>query len=114
MISSGRTHTWNIQPTEDMNLKTLSIILLSFGLTGITLANETFVCTHGDNERRIEVVYVGDGSVPCEVQYTKDGEVQTLWSAQGEAGYCEQKAQAFVGKQQEWGWTCSLQSAAGE
>ena len=30
-----------------------------------------------------------------------------MWSATNAAGYCEEKAAAFVEKQQGWGWECT-------
>ena len=70
-------------------------------------ANERFVCTHGDQQRVIEIVYMGDGPVPCEVRYDKGDGSQVLWSAQNTEGYCESHAKAFVEKQEGWGWNCS-------
>ena len=70
-------------------------------------ANERFVCTHGDQQRVIEIVYMGDGPVPCEVRYDKGDGAQVLWSAQNSEGYCESHAKAFVEKQEGWGWSCS-------
>ena len=64
-------------------------------------------CTHADQTRVIEVVYTGEGVLPCEVHYSKDAGTQTLWSATNVAGYCEEKAAAFVEKQQGWGWECT-------
>ena len=49
-------------------------------------------CTHADQTRIIEVVYTGEGVLPCEVHYSKDAGTQTLWSATNAAGYCEEKA----------------------
>ena len=66
-----------------------------------------FVCTSGDSERVIEVVYRNpDQSLPCEVRYHKDGAEETLWRAQNEEGFCEQQAQEFAADQQQWGWEC--------
>ena len=47
--------------------------------------------------------------VPCSVVYkklTEGVEDQVLWTAENDAGYCEDKAKAFVDKQIGWGWTC--------
>tara|TARA_B100001109_G_scaffold255881_1_gene262030 strand:+ start:10984 stop:11484 length:501 start_codon:yes stop_codon:yes gene_type:complete len=66
-------------------------------------------CTHGEQTRIIEVVYTGEGVVPCEVQYTKAEGTQTLWSASNMAGYCEEKAADFVEKQRGWGWECETE-----
>lgn len=93
-------------------------LLLTLGASALVQA-ETYQCTNGGMERTISVVYQTPGQpVPCEVHYTKDGNVQTLWRADNEAGYCENQAQAFADKQSGWGWACSLvggeSPAAGE
>jgi hypothetical protein len=85
----------------------ISSILATFCLSQIALANTTYVCTSGEMERRIEVVYLGTDTVPCEVRYTKNGSTEVLWSAQAEEGYCDAKAAEFVEKQRGWGWACA-------
>ncbi len=74
------------------------------------LANETYVCTHGNQERQIHILYTNEGSsVPCEVTYEKSTGTTSLWRAQNKAGYCEEMATAFVEKQRGWGWECNKQ-----
>jgi hypothetical protein len=70
-------------------------------------ADTEFVCTMGDAERIISVVYIGDGLVPCEVRYDKGQGYQLLWTAQNTEGYCENQARQFVSKQEGWGYSCS-------
>lgn len=77
--------------------------------TALAMDNQRTVCTHGNLERIIEVVYTGTGEVPCEVHYTKDSGTQVLWQAAGEVGYCEEKASAFIEKQRAWGWQCETE-----
>ncbi len=84
----------------------ISSILVTFCFSQIALADTTYVCTRGDMERKIEVVYLGEGTVPCEVRYTKYGNTEVLWSAQAEEGYCEARAAGLVEKQRGWGWEC--------
>jgi hypothetical protein len=81
-------------------------ILFTICFSQVALAETTYVCTHGGMERKIEVVYLETGKVPCEVRYTKYGDTRILWSAQAEEGYCEAKAAEFVEKQRGWGWEC--------
>jgi hypothetical protein len=81
-------------------------ILFAICFCQIALADTAYVCTSGDMERRIEVIYLGAGTVPCEVRYTKNGNTEVLWSAQAEEGYCEAKVSEFVEKQRGWGWEC--------
>jgi hypothetical protein len=81
-------------------------MLLTLCAGSMALANSAYVCTHGDAERRIEVVYLEAGKVPCEVRYTRNGSTEVLWNAQAEEGYCEARAAEFVEKQRGWGWEC--------
>ncbi|WP_426415377.1 hypothetical protein [Aestuariirhabdus sp. LZHN29] len=75
------------------------------------MADETYVCTQAGMERIISVVYTAaDSPVPCDVVYQKDGEVQTLWHADSEQGYCERNAEEFVERQRNWGWECTMTS----
>ena len=91
-----------------MNKLTVLCLVISVGLlAGTAVADETYICTHDTQERIITIVYQDhEAKVPCEVQYQKEGVTKTLWSAQGQVGYCEEKAQAFVEKQRGWGWNC--------
>ncbi|MBL4794602.1 MAG: hypothetical protein JKY24_03630 [Pseudomonadales bacterium] len=82
-------------------------------------ANTSYTCTHQASERKIEIVYENmDGNVPCKVEYTKENagemETQILWSAQAEVGYCEVQTNAFIEKQEGWGWDCNEDVAAVE
>lgn len=70
------------------------------------IENQKTVCSHGGQIRVIEVAYTTEESTPCEVRYRKEEGSQTLWSAENLAGFCEEKAAAFVEKQQGWGWSC--------
>lgn len=64
-------------------------------------------CTRDGMVRDIEVVYSGDGQLPCEVQYTKNGVTDIPWSAQYQTGFCEQQAQTLIDKHRNWGWDCA-------
>ncbi len=92
-----------------------AIVLFSVLLSSSVLADDVYVCQHADSQRIISVVYTEEGSkVPCEVTYEKSTGSQVLWSAQGEEGYCEAKAMAFVEKQRSWGWDCSSNDDAAD
>jgi len=75
--------------------------------TAIAVDNHLTICTYGDKERKIEIAYPQNTTLPCEVQYTKDGEMKVLWNAKGEVGFCEEKAASFVEKHRSWGWQCA-------
>ena len=74
-------------------------------------AQQAYVCTQGEAESTIEVVYTTPGKqVPCKVLYTKPTSVRALWAAKAQIGYCESKAEAFINKLQNNGWACTTQS----
>ena len=77
---------------------------------------EPVVCALGALSRSVEVVYSDPGQpVPCEVIYDKSGEgsIETLWRANHEAGYCEEKAAALVHKLESLGWQCGAAAGSG-
>lgn len=75
-------------------------------------------CTYGGLVRRVVIMSEPGVSVPCEVHYYKDseapGEDQVLWSADNQAGYCEEKAAELIAKLEGWGWQCDAAAAAPE
>ena len=84
-----------------------SLTIALSAIASVAIADETYVCTYGQKERVITVVYQDqEMKVPCEVRYAKDGITETLWTAENEVGYCEEKAQELVQKQRDWGWLC--------
>lgn len=100
----------------DMNNRLLAVLLAAM-LPGLAFAQvpQNYQCTLGDLQRRIEILYETGVTVPCEVQYHKDteapGEVQVLWRALNESGYCERMTDSFVGKLRDLGWDCNLAAA---
>ena len=88
-------------------LPRLAITLL-FCTPVLATADSTH-CTNGSLQRTVEVVYSNPGQpVPCEVLYDKpsEGTQQSLWRANNEAGYCEDRAREFIGRLEELGWAC--------
>ena len=73
-------------------------------------------CTYDNLIRRVVIMSEPGVSVPCEVHYYKDIEApgvdQVLWSADSQAGYCEEKAAELVANLESWGWECSAAAAA--
>ena len=90
------------------------LFILAMAFSAISWADESFVCTNGESQRIVEIVYMSDQQVPCEVRYTKGDTVQTLWVAENQIGYCEEKAAAFIEKQEGWGWTCEGSPTSGD
>jgi hypothetical protein len=78
---------------------------------------QSYQCSFGELQRRVEILYETGVTVPCEVHYYKDteapGETQVLWRALNETGYCERKTEEFIAKLREMGWTCEQGSNAG-
>ncbi|GAA3921711.1 hypothetical protein [Litoribacillus peritrichatus] len=84
------------------------VLGVALAVSGAATAGESYVCINGADERKISVVYTEPGSpVPCEVVYEKSSGMTTLWNAQSEEGYCEEKAKAFAEKQATWGYECT-------
>ena len=77
---------------------------------GADAAAMKFRCEFNGMTRRVEVDGTNGQPLPCTVNYYKDteapGVVSALWSAQNDANYCADKAQAFVQKLESWGWSC--------
>jgi len=83
------------------------MLSLTVGAVAVAQDNYSYFCEHGGGKRTIAVVYVQGTPVPCEVTYEKeDGDFQVLWRAENSQGYCENKADEFVMKQEDWGWSC--------
>ena len=101
-----------------MNSKIRAVLLAAL-LPSLSFAQgpPNTLCTHGDLQRRVEILYETGMTFPCEVHYYKDteapGEPQVLWRAMNEAGYCERKAQEFIIKLEGLGWSCGPNDAAG-
>jgi len=90
-----------------------NIFLSLFALCSLTIGSnalaESYLCSSASIERSIDVVYATEGyPTPCEVQYSKNGETNTLWSAENEAGYCEAKAKELADKLAQAGWSCRV------
>jgi len=104
-------HTKIQNREHDMNNRLFLTFLMSL-IPGLVCAegSETYQCTYGDLQRRVEILRETAAQVPCEVHYYKDseapGERQVLWSATNEVGYCENNAEELVAKLEGWGWDC--------
>lgn len=85
-------------------------------VTSVTFGQETYQCRLGELTREITVVYETGVTVPCEVHYHKTVEapndVQVLWRALNEEGYCEARASELAAKLQDLGWQCGMSSEA--
>jgi hypothetical protein len=97
---------------SSMNIRfTATLLVLVLSGTSFGQDAPSYQCTYADMQRRVEVLYETGMTLPCEVHYYKDteapGEMQVLWRAVSEVGYCELKAQEFIVKLTELGWSCA-------
>lgn len=84
-----------------------TILVLGLTLSGLSWASNKTICKNGSVERHIEVVATdAEKGAPCEVQYTRDGETKTLWTAQNDANFCKEKAAGLAQKLKDSGWNC--------
>ena len=96
------------------------LVLVTLALPGMLMAQDggNYECSHGDLQRRVEIVYGAGGSMPCEVHYHKDseapGEDQVLWRADNETGFCEARTSEFIARLEGWGWNCGKAAVAPE
>lgn len=66
------------------------------------------VCKNAGHVRTITLVYDDEETgKACKVDYEKSSGTQTLWTANTDKDYCLEKAEAFVQKQEGWGWDCT-------
>ena len=85
-------------------------LIPALALLGMSAAQaDSWSCRHNNDVREVHVERLSDGPVPCNVVYrklTEGVDDQVLWNAQADPNYCSEKAEAFVAKLQNWGWTC--------
>ena len=93
-----------------MKTRALLAGLFIAGLSQGVLAKDSYhyQCTYGTQTRVVEVFFLqSDSPVPCEVNYIKgDAPGVTLWDARYTVGFCEEKAEEFVKRQEAWGFSC--------
>ena len=97
------------------NIKKLALATLFSAISATSvqaIENQKTVCSHGNQTRVVEVVYTEGTETPCEVHYSKEEGMTIPWSANNLAGFCEEKAAAFIDKQENWGWACEAVSTA--
>lgn len=88
-------------------MKRLFLFMLIILISQPLFADETFLCTFGQKEREISLIYTNpEKPLPCEVRYKKEGVTKILWYSKNTEGYCEEKTEDFINKQINWGWRC--------
>lgn len=91
-------------------LATLSFLAVSVIAAGAVA--EEFQCQRGELVRRIEVRFADDADrLPCEVIYWRDseapGQPQSLWNAEHQLDYCQDRAREMVEQLENAGWACA-------
>ena len=92
----------------------LRCIAIAVMLAPVSALANTWSCTHNNLIRTVSIVSE-EGTTRCEVNYTKETEgveMQTLWSAENQADYCQEKAEGFIAKLTSWGWDCTAPETA--
>jgi hypothetical protein len=93
----------------------LTILVAALTLSTEAMAAEIYNCKLSKSERLITVVYTTEGShLPCQVNYTKDGETKTLWEYKSTEGACTARAAEFAEKHSQWGWGCTKEESEQE
>ena len=91
-----------------MNKITNLLLGLMLSMPGLAIA-DSWSCSMGNDVRKVHIERPADAYVPCEVVYrklTEGVEDQSLWNAQNDDSYCEEKANGFIAKLEGWGWVC--------
>lgn len=95
-----------------MNKMFIASSILMFSTSVFAKDTITYYCKSNQTERVIDVVYSTEDSVPCDVNYTKDGATKTLWHYDNTPGKCESHAADFTNKQISMGFDCSQAQTA--
>ena len=70
-------------------------------------SHQKFVCASGPVKRVVAIFHDGKRqSSGCRVDYTKDGETNTVWTSKNDYAYCVAKAVSLVTKLTEGNFSC--------
>jgi len=109
--SHNQKRSWELFPlfSSEAEMKKTLILLSPFFFSAPAFALTSMVCKMGKIERKVEIRYPEAGKkVPCQVVYVREGgEEKVLYTAQTQAGYCQEKATEFAGGLVERGFACS-------
>ncbi len=89
---------------------TFQTLVISLSTLSMHAYAESWSCSHGNDVREVHIERPTASPVPCNVVYrklTEGVEDQTLWNAQNDDSYCDEKASAFIAKLESWGWVCA-------
>ena len=87
--------------------QTLAITLFAIPINAYA---DSWSCSQSNDVREVHIERATSSPVPCLVVYkkpTEGVEDQTLWSANNDDSYCEEKAQGLVAKLESAGWVCA-------
>lgn len=78
------------------------------------LEKRVYACTKETDSRKIIVDYPRGTPLPCRVNYDKSPkasqEVETIWQAINEEGFCEARADNLAARLKSTGWDCEKDS----
>jgi hypothetical protein len=90
--------------------RTLQVLTIALLFAPIGAYAESWSCSHGNDVREVHIERPTSSPVPCSVEYrklTEGVEDQTLWNAENDDSYCDEKAEGFIAKLESWGWVCT-------
>ena len=90
--------------------RTFQFLTITLFAAPISAYADSWSCSRGNDVREIHIERATSSPVPCIVVYkkpTEGVEDQTLWSANNNEGYCEEKAQGLAAKLDSAGWVCT-------
>jgi len=94
---------------QKLNSAVFTVIVMLLAVP--TAANAgSWICENDNLIREITVERETSDPAPCSVVYNKDSEgvdSQTLWTANTDGAYCDNKADELAEKLKGFGWTCT-------
>ena len=90
-------------------LQIITLTVLMF-VPVFSASASSWICEKGDLMREVLVESEAANTAPCSVVYGKDTENQgskTLWTAQYDGAYCDEKADGLAEKLEGYGWSCT-------
>ena len=71
---------------------------------------DSWSCSKNNNVREVHIETTNSEAAPCNVVYkkpTEGAEDRTLWHAETDYDYCQEKAKGLIAKLETWGWVCA-------
>ncbi|MBE9559329.1 MAG: hypothetical protein IMF15_01005 [Proteobacteria bacterium] len=90
--------------------RTFQTLAISLFVIPLNTYADSWSCSQSNDVREVHIERATSSPAPCLVVYkkpTEGVEDQTLWSANNDDSYCEEKAQGLVAKLESAGWVCA-------